>query len=163
MNFSSRRLISLAAAALVLVPAAGCTSTDEAAGPAVPTPPAKAVAMCRALHRELPRQLDGLDRRETDPASDFTAAWGDPAVELRCGVPQPDVLTPGSEAYNALPDSAELNGVGWVIEKQDGGYRFTTTLRRAYVEVVVPDDYAPEVNVLIDLAGAVRKTVPAGI
>ncbi|KUJ64738.1 hypothetical protein ACZ90_58880 [Streptomyces albus subsp. albus] len=153
-------------AALLLAPLVGCSSADDSDGspsPAVPTPPAKAVGFCRALHRELPRRVDGLARQQTDPVSDFTAAWGDPAVELRCGVPEPEIVTPGSEHYTPTPDSAEINGVQWLIEDRGDHYRFTTALRKTNVEVTVPKSYVPATDALIDLASTVKKTVPFGI
>lgn len=107
--------------------------------------------------------MDGLKRGTPEPVSDFTAIWGDPAVKLRCGVPKPDVLTYGSEHYNPKADAAEVNGVEWLFEKQEDGYRFTTVLRKAFVEVTVPRKYAPEVDVLTDLGRAVKKTVPVGV
>ncbi|MEV0372637.1 DUF3515 domain-containing protein [Streptomyces sp. NPDC050636] len=143
----------------VLFTAVSCSSEDIA----VPSPKGDAVRHCRALHKELPRTVDGLQRGTAEPVSDFTAIWGDPAVQLRCGVPKPDVLTAGSEHYNPNAEGAEVNGVRWLFEKQDDGYRFTVVLRKVYVEVTVPGTYAPEVNVLTDLAGAVKKTIPAGV
>ncbi|MEW1751449.1 DUF3515 domain-containing protein [Streptomyces angustmyceticus] len=143
----------------VLFAAVGCSSEDVA----VPSPGGEAARYCRELHKELPRTVDGLGRGTPEPVSDFTAIWGDPAVKLRCGVPKPDVLTYGSEHYNPRADAAEVNGVEWLFEKQQDGYRFTTVLRKAYVEVTVPGKYAPEVDVLTDLGSAVRETVPAGV
>ena len=119
--------------------------------------------MCRALHKDLPRTVDGLRRRTAGPASDFTAVWGDPAVRLRCGVARPKVLDPGDEHYSPRSEAAEVNGVDWLPRKQGDGYRFTTVLRRAFVEVTVPGKYAPEVDALIDLAGPVKKTIPMGV
>lgn len=138
---------------------AGC-SAGGGAGPAVPSPSGEAVQTCRALHEALPERVAGLERNGSEPASEYTAAWGDPAVELRCGVPEPDVLTPGDEHYNPTAEAAEVNGVSWLLDEREDGYRFTTTDRAAYVEVTVPDTYAPEVGVLTDLADAVKKTVP---
>lgn len=138
----------------------GCTSSDDSAGPAVPSPSGKAAGACRMLHGELPGRVDGAERTESDPVSKYTAVWGDPAIELRCGVPRPEVLTPGGEHYNPTADAVEANGVSWLMEEEDGGYRFTTTRRAAFVELYVPDDYAPEVGSLTDLAKAVRKSVP---
>jgi hypothetical protein len=116
--------------------------------------------MCRALHDHLPKALDGLDRSATGPRSGFAADWGDPAVQLRCGVPRPRTLTPGSEHYNPTAEAVEVNGVTWLPEKQDGAYRFTTVGRKVFVEVTVPEKYAPELNVLTDLAVPVKKAVP---
>lgn len=161
----TRRSVALsAAAALIVLSAGGCADGSDATGAAaVPTPPAQAAALCRALHKDLPRTVDGLRRRAAEPASDFTAVWGDPAVRLRCGVARPKVLDPGDEHYNPGSDAAEVDGVDWLPQKQDDGYRFTTVLREAFVEVTVPGKYAPEVDALIDLAGPVKKTIPVGV
>lgn len=138
---------------------AGC-SADGDGPPAAPSPSGKAAEACQKLHRALPERVAGQERSESEPASEHTAVWGDPAVELRCGVPEPEVLRPGSEHYNPTSDAAEVNGVSWLLEELDGGYRFTTTERDPYVEVTVPDAYAPEIGVLTDLADAVRQALP---
>ncbi|WP_405722654.1 DUF3515 domain-containing protein [Streptomyces sp. NBC_01537] len=128
---------------------------------AVPAASAKASAICGRLHASLPAKVDGLSRRALEPASRLTAGWGDPTVVLRCGVPRPEVLTPGSKTYNPTSDAADVNGVSWLVQQlEGGGYRFTTTGRTAFVEVTVPTEYAPEVNPLTDLAAAVKRTVP---
>ncbi len=145
--------------ALALVPLAGCSfigDSDDGVALAVPSPSAQAAAVCRALHKELPTTVNGLKQGTAKPASDYTAVWGDPAVQLRCGVPRP-------AAMGSTTASAEVNGVEWLPEKRKDGYRFTTVLRRAYVEVTVPKKYAPEINALIDFAKAVKKTVPKGV
>ena len=79
---------------------------------------------------------------------------------LRCGVPVPAVLTPGSKHYNPLADAAAVNGVDWLLERQDDGYRFTTLRRQANVEVTVASRYAPEIDSLVDLGAAVRGAIP---
>lgn len=158
MKLSYRRLRAPAVAALLLT-ASGCAFAGDG-GPAVPSPKGKAADACRALHGQLPENLDGQPREKTDPASEYTAAWGDPAIELRCGVPRPEKLSPGSEHYNPTAEAAEVNGVSWLLEEQEDGYRFTTTEHAAHVEVTVPDTYAPEIGVLTELAAAVKKTVP---
>ncbi|WP_407549749.1 DUF3515 domain-containing protein [Streptomyces sp. Pv4-95] len=156
---SSRRRYVAWPLLTVLFAAVGCSSSDVA----VPSPEDEAARHCKALHKELPSAVNGLERGTAEPVSDFTAIWGDPAVQLRCGVPKPDVLTYGSEHYNPRADAAEVDGVEWLFEKQADGYRFTTVLRKAFVEVTVPGKYAPEVNVLTAFAPAVKKTVPKGV
>lgn len=139
---------------------AACGPLADDAGPAVPSPSGKAAETCRALHRALPERVAELEHVATEPASKYTAAWGDPAVELRCGVPEPAVLDPGSEHYNPTAEGVEVNGVSWLLDERDGGYRFTTTDRVAHVEVTVPDAYAPEVGMLTKFAAAVKSAVP---
>ncbi|MEU1666669.1 DUF3515 domain-containing protein [Streptomyces sparsogenes] len=161
-----RGVTTSAAVALLVLSAAGCSlfgGSDGSLSLAVPKPSAKTAALCRALHRELPRTVNGLERRAPEPASELTAAWGDPAVKLRCGVDKPAALTAGTEHYDPYAASAEIDGVQWLPERLGDGYRFTTVLRQAYVEVTVPGKYAPEVNPLVDLAKAVKKTVPPGV
>jgi hypothetical protein len=144
-------LWATAGAALVVT---GCARA--AAGPvdvAPPEPAPAAAAICRQLADRLPATVDGADRREVSPDSPYVAAWGNPAIVLRCGVARPAALQPTAELVT-------VNGVDWLPEQQDDGYRFTTTGRGAYVEAWVPDEYAPEVNPLTDLAAAVVAAVP---
>ena len=153
-----RRLIGLPVLAL-LITAAGCSSADDAARAEVPSPEAKVAELCRKLDKTLPAKVDGQDRRDPTPASALTAGWGNPAIILRCGVARP------AEMSDAEADGVEVNGVGWLLQKQnDGSFRFTTTLRKGYVEVTIPagrtgDGMAP----LVDLAPAIKKAIPEGV
>ncbi|MFW6694236.1 DUF3515 domain-containing protein [Streptomyces sp. MAR4 CNX-425] len=158
--FRSARRLPAALLLLAAVPLA-CSGGDGGAPQlAVPTPKGKAVDFCGRLAERLPDTVDGQERRKTEPVSKLTAAWGDPAVQLRCGVPKPAVLTPGSEHYNPYVQAAVVNGVDWVVAEADDGRRFVTSGRKAFVEVTVPSAYAPEVNPLTDLADAVKSAVP---
>ncbi|MFH9862423.1 DUF3515 domain-containing protein [Streptomyces sp. NPDC017202] len=152
--------------ALVLLCAAvGCSSADDGASAAVPGPTTKIARLCRNLDEALPSRVDGMDRRDPEPASALTAGWGNPAIILRCGVERPPKMADPKVAQGADPDAVAggVNGVDWLMEKRDGGgYRFTTASRRAYVEVAVPEG-ADSSSVLIDLASAVRKAIPEGI
>jgi hypothetical protein len=159
---------------LVSVSAAACLSAaavyvfafsggDSPVKIAAPSPSAKAATLCRSLNRALPGTVDGLSRRTVEPDSGLTAGWGDPTVALRCGVPRPDVLTPGNAKYDPTSDAAVVNGVSWLVQQLTDGYRFTTTDRETFVEVTVPGKYAPEVDPLTDLAAAVKKTIPASL
>lgn len=115
---------------------------------------------CAALNKALPQTVDNEGRRGTSPDSPLTAAWGDPPITLRCGVPEPEVLRPGSKTYNPSADEAYVDGVAWLIEKVTDGYRFTAAQRAVYIELDVPSAYNPETNALVDLASAVIKAVP---
>jgi hypothetical protein len=80
----------------------------------------------------------------------LTRAWGDPPIVVRCGVSVPSALRPDSQLVT-------VNGVDWLPEQTDAGYRFTTVGRLANVEVTVPATYAPEGDALVDLAGSIRS------
>ena len=105
---------------------------------------------CARLATRLPTELDGRDRRDTDPPSPRTAAWGDPAVVLRCGVGRPAGLT-GSEVV-------VVDGVGWVLAERARAYVFTSSDLATYVEVSVPRSTPRTAATapLVDLAGPVQ-------
>jgi hypothetical protein len=164
VNFFRRRhrhrtVFGLPALAVVLTTAAGCSSADDSARAAVPGPGAKVTKLCRNLDKVLPSKVDGQDRRDPEPASALTAGWGDPAIILRCGVERP------AKMNDPEADGVEVDGVGWLLQKQDdGSFRFTTTLRKAYVEVSIPKDRTGDgMAPLVDLAPAVKKAIPEGI
>ncbi|MFG2502688.1 DUF3515 domain-containing protein [Streptomyces sp. NPDC048441] len=162
MNVSARRrrrcLVSAPALAL-LIASAGCSSADEAAKPVVPTPDSKVTELCRNLHKQLPDKVDGLERADPEPESELTAGWGDPAIILRCGVAKPP------EMNNPEADGVTVDGVNWLLEEQDdGSFRFTSTLRKAYVEITLPEERAGGgVGPLTDFAAPMKKAIPKGI
>ncbi len=134
---------------------AGCAADPVPV--AAPRPPATELAASRELHHRLPGAVDDRDRRDTDPESVLTAAWGDPPVVLRCGVADPAGLTATSEIV-------EVEGVDWFLTEPAPAYVFTTVGRRANIEVAVPRsvDRAAATAPLVDLAGAVDAAVPEG-
>ena len=132
---------------MVLV--AGCAGPVQVAEPTL-DPPGRAT--CDAVLAALPDQVLESTTRPTRPGV-LSRAWGDPAIVLRCGVPDPPGLTPTSECV-------EVNGVGWFREQAEGGTLFTTIGRAVAVEVGVPAGYAPEVDVLVDLAAAIDAHDP---
>lgn len=144
----------------LLIATAGCASTDEAPKAAVPTPDAKAAKLCQNLDEVLPEKVDGLERNDPEPGSELTAAWGSPAIILRCGVPWPDA------ALKTSSNTATIDGVGWVADElDDGAQRMTTGGRLAYVEVTIPKDEVTKngAGSLVDLAGPIKKAIPKGI
>jgi hypothetical protein len=124
-----------------------------------PTPDTEVQAQCRTLLDALPAEVDGQESRDISPADALAAAWGDPPIELRCGVPKPDALTPTSFCL-------EVDGVGWLptVDGQeddmtsppDATAVFTTIGRTAYVEVSVPPEWSPQPDVLPEMAHAVK-------
>lgn len=161
MKISRRRrrcLVSAPALAL-LIASAGCSSADEEVTATVPTPDSKVTELCRNLDKQLPEKVDGLARVDPAPKSELTAGWGDPAIILRCGVAKPPKMN------DPEADGVTADGVNWLLEERDdGSFRFTSTLREAYVEVTVPEERAGSgVSPLTDFAAPVKKTIPEGI
>jgi hypothetical protein len=140
---------------------ASCTVGGDAPEVNVPAPDDEAARACRELARDLPRRVAGQERGTLDQDTPYAAVWGDPAIVLRCGVPRPEILTPGSDTYDPTDtDSFEVNGVSWLLEEESDGVRSTTTGRTVFVEVTMPDDYETVGNPLIDLAPPVDEHIP---
>lgn len=143
---------------LFALPALALSACGSSAVPVtLPLPPAHVVDVCAQLATHLPEQVEGQPRRRSDPSSPLTAVWGQPPIVLRCGVSIPAEYSPTAQLLS-------VNGVDWLPVEQPAGarqrYVFTTIGRAANVEVLVPPDYAPEVNPLTDLAGAITAQVP---
>lgn len=140
----------------VLALTTSCTRSVEVTppDPGADAPPAEVLEACADLATELPDELAGQPSRPTTPESALTAAWGDPAVIIvRCGVPRPETLTASSQLVT-------VDGVDWFAEELTAGYLFTATGRTAYVEVTVPDDYAPEIGPVTELSPLVATAIP---
>jgi hypothetical protein len=134
--------VALGAAAVLL---SGCSSAVEVSVPAAGDGEA-----CRAAVAHWPATVSGMDRRDTDPASPAVAAWGDPALIARCGVP---ALAP------TTTECVEVDGVGWIPEPLSDGTRFTSFGTDPAVEVLVPRAYAPE-GLLLPAFGPVAAALP---
>ncbi|TDC70664.1 DUF3515 domain-containing protein [Actinomadura sp. GC306] len=118
----------------------------------VPQPDAATRRLCEGLR--LPASVHGQERRDTTPESPLTAAWGSPAIALRCGVPRPASLEATSELVT-------INGIVWYGYPAGRPVTFTAVARQAYVEVTVPPKYNPAGDVLIELGPAIGATIPA--
>ncbi|MCX4532373.1 DUF3515 domain-containing protein [Streptomyces sp. NPDC002596] len=154
-----RRPVFLGPSAAVLVlAAAGCSTTGSPASITVPTPVPEVAAYCGALHKELPETVAGQNRDDSGPRSVLTASWGDGAIVLRCGVDRP------AKMDDPMAKGTDADGVNWLLEQpEDAGPRFTTTYRKAYVEVTLSTAYAHDASPLAAFAPAVRKTVPSSV
>ena len=100
---------------------------------APPSPDTATQQACVKVFAKLPVQLGSLAPRKTDTNSSFVAAWGDPAVVLRCGVARPAIL--GSAQAAQLLD---VNSVIWQPDPQRTRTVYTAVDRSAYIEVTVP-------------------------
>jgi hypothetical protein len=162
----SRRWLLVAPCVLASVAlTSGCSGPGAVEVTEPPSPTDRVQVMCGDLIDALPETVaEDLDARDVDPSDALAAAWGDPAVVLRCGVPEPDALTRTSACF-------EVDGVGWLATQDgrevsgdapvEGTLTFTTIGRAAYVEVEVPamDDHQP-VDALPALAMPIQQTIP---
>lgn len=128
----------------------------------VAAPPANPAAdvPCTGLLGKLPINLpstDGaLQGRSAQSSWTYVAAWGDPPVVLRCGVPRPAGLTPGSS--ERLFSANGQQGVYWLPVRHKKETVWTTVDRAVYVEVTVPTSYRqPPLSPIADaIAKALR-------
>jgi hypothetical protein len=116
-----------------------------------------AARTCRALLEALPATVDGQPRRQVDPEGAYAAAWGDPAIVLRCGVRQ-------HPEFDDFATCQETNGVGWFVPEdqisgEPGPITMTTIGREHTVEVRLPETRWPPANTMVDLAEAIKATI----
>ncbi|MEV5002493.1 DUF3515 domain-containing protein [Nocardioides sp. LML1-1-1.1] len=98
-------------------------------------------AACEAFADDLPDTLAEQQRVEVEPSDAPAAAYGDPAIVVRCGVPKPD-------GFSLAASCETANGVGFFIpdeqtRDQDADLTITAAGYRPRVEVVVPARYRP--------------------
>ena len=143
-----------------LLVASGCSSpaepTPAATGPVAAPAPTRSLTppqreACAALVAALPDEIDpGVRRRPVDGDGERTAAWGDPAVVLTCGVPPPD-----------RPDEpAQVNGVAWSVRDVGDGFRWTTEQLDVPVAVEIPGAYDNGAELVNPLAEPLLRTLP---
>ena len=147
------RFLSGVALAGMMLTLAGCGST---AG--VEPGPTASAPVCAEVLRVLPEQLSTAERRSTN--SQATAAWGDPAITLRCGVTPPGPTTDRCISVTG----SDGTSVDWVMtplgEAAEDTWQFTTYGRIPAIEVTVPVAYAGDdaTTTLVDLGSAVAFT-----
>ncbi len=96
-------------------------------------PIGKAEADCVKVFAKLPVQLGDLAPRIVHSDSTFVAAWGDPAVVLKCGTPRPAELVGQSAAL-----VIRINDVDWLPHQSGDATEFTAIDRSVYLQVTVP-------------------------
>lgn len=119
-------------------------------------------AACEGFVADLPGELADQQPREVEPEDALGAAYGDPAITVRCGVGLP-------EGFSRIGHCEVADGVGWYVadeELDDPGSDATLTAVTfsPHVEVTVPADYRPDgaAAVLVELAEAVRANLRPG-
>jgi len=98
--------------------------------------PAATSAPCATLLAALPDPLGTLPRRKLaqgdDPQLAGVAAWGEPAVILRCGLPTPAELTCSAAVQ-------VVDGVAWLPLHGSGVTTYLVVDRPVRVALTVPD------------------------
>jgi len=151
---ATRRWLPAAVATLVVLPAvSGC------AGPVtVVSAPDGTSDACADVIALLPAELAGAARRETNGGAG-TAAWGDPAILLRCGE---EVVLRSTQPCVTVPGDSEE--VDWVVLASDGSGSIVRTFGRdPSVEVEVPAAYGPAPLSVLPALGEAVSAVPATV
>jgi Protein of unknown function (DUF3515) len=133
--------VSLVAIVAVIVLAAVVNSrpvtdvTDPLPVSSVDSPGANTAA-CTTLLAAVPDPLGALPRRQLvqgdDPLLAGVAAWGEPAVILRCGVPTPQELTCSAPVQ-------VVDGVAWLPIPGSGGITYLAVDRPVRIALTVPE------------------------
>jgi len=112
----------------------------------IDAPPMSAAdqAACRKLVADLPRTMAGQPVREVSGDTGLGAAWGDPAIVLTCGVPQPS-------SFSDTSTCIQTAGVGWYVpddvllsNDQTRDVTMTAVGYRPRVRVFLPGEYRPD-------------------
>ena len=153
----------MTAASLALAVGCSAESGPEETGPVevdAPRPAAEDQDACRTLVDALPDSVADQVARPVTPARSWAAAWGDPAIVLTCGVPEP-------EGFKRTSSCITVNGVDWFIPEgqlessEAVDLTMTTVHREQYVEVLLPAEYSPPATTLADLSSAVSSSIEA--
>lgn len=135
--------------ALVALTAAACGKVD------IDDPSASRSerTACAGLVKALPDHVSDQAERKTR-GSELGAAWGDPAIVLRCGVGKP-------AGYDKFASCQTANGVDWFVPEkmvtdQSADVVLNTIGRRPAVELRLPAEYRPPAAAMVDVAGAVK-------
>jgi len=124
---------------------AGCSGAVEVGAPDLADDPA-----CTGI--AWPERVSGHERVPTEPEAPWVAAWGDPAIIARCGLPplEPTTL-----------ECVAVNDVDWIVRELDDGMALITYSTDPALEVLVPSDYGPgalQLPAFSDIATALPQT-----
>jgi hypothetical protein len=110
---------------------------------------------CQELISALPTNLGDLPARPVESSSPYVAAWGEPAVTLRCGVARPP-------SFVATADVQQINGVSWFAERRGSTTAWVVVDRPVYVEVLAPaaDASAPVARLSTAVTAALKPQPP---
>lgn len=124
----------------------GCSSSVEVAAPDDSDNPA-----CADI--AWPEEISGNTRVTTTPEAPWVAAWGDPAIIARCGIPAMEPTT---------LDCVGVDDIDWIVKELDGGTAMVTYGTDPALEVLVPDSYGPGPLLLPAFTEIVRSLPQTG-
>jgi hypothetical protein len=94
---------------------------------------------CTELMTALPDALSGSPRREVIGSPPGVAAWGDPPITLRCGLPTPAELT-CSAALTQISNANGQPGVLWLQLSEGGQSTYLAADRAVRIAITLPDN-----------------------
>jgi hypothetical protein len=136
------RSAAIASLSLLLI---GCSRPVDVQAPPIDE-------SCEPILTAAPINILGELQRETTPADAAAIAWGDPPIVLVCGI---------SIEVPADAQVVEVDGVAWVAQSTEAGTVFTTLDAVPALQVRVPVDYRPEIDVLSELGDVIANSVDA--
>jgi hypothetical protein len=143
--------------------AAGVSVPDAPVPLAAPRLTAHDAQVCLAVTSQLPARLRDLPPRKVSAGPEQNAAYGEPPITVRCGVPMPALcrsITP--DRAGCVPLDADLlvmNGVCWYGEDGPATKVFTTLDREVAVQVAVPAGYQQAAQWANEFSDPVVRTV----
>jgi Protein of unknown function (DUF3515) len=144
------RSIVAALSSCLLLGACGVGAVDVGAE----QPPEGDRDACRLLLNALPQRVADQPGREVEPQDGWGAAWGDPAIVLRCGVAPPD-------GFDAVATCTTVEGIDWYVPdtppEANADVTMTTVHREPVIEVSLPAAHWPPAATLVDVADTVRE------
>ncbi|WP_196073104.1 DUF3515 domain-containing protein [Nakamurella alba] len=123
--------------------------------------PGAATAACASVMAALPDQLGDLQRRATLGDATAAAAWGNPAVVLRCGISDPIQMTQtNAQGVQAGCEAGltDISGVSWMQISDVGQSTYLDVDRTVRIALTLPDGLgsAP----IQDISAIVQQTLP---
>lgn len=148
-------LVLVVVAAVAITASVTSRALDRAGDPALAyvaqDQPGASTPACTSFMAALPATLAGGQRRQLNAAQPGVAGWGDPAVLVRCGLPNPASFT-----CSAL--LSVVNRVAWFQLDSTDGTTFVAMDRAVRVAVTLPTGVG--VSALQEVAVVVAATLP---
>lgn len=131
--------------------------TGPVAVAAAPAPGA-AGTNCKNLMTALPADLAGSPKREVIGSPPGVAAWGDPAITLRCGLPTPQELTCSAQ-LTQVSNANGQPGVLWLQLSEGGQTTYLAADRAVRIAVTMPEGAGTAV--IQELSSVISGVLPS--